>query len=89
MKIRGIAVQAVLPCFQAHSSSTFGSLGLKRTIISSKLTPFTLRKAAAYRATSTAEAPVDRVVDVSLFKKHAIISNSAHHNQIINSYNAG
>ena len=66
MKIRGIAAQAVLPCFHmAHSLSKCGSLGLKRTVFSSKLTPFTLRKAVAYRATSTAEAAVDKVVDVS------------------------
>jgi len=68
MKIRGIAVQAVLPCFQAHSLSTFGSLGLKRTVISSKPTPCTLRNISAYRATSTAEAPVNKVVDVSYFE---------------------
>jgi hypothetical protein len=72
MKIRGIAVQAVLPCFHvAHSWSTFGNLGLKRTVFSSKIAPFTLRKAASYRATSATEAPTDRVVDVSLLQKHA------------------
>ena len=69
MKIRGIAAQAVLPCFHvAHSLNAFGNLGLKRTVFSSKLAPFTLRKAAAYRATSTAEAPINSTLDVRLFQ---------------------
>jgi hypothetical protein len=76
MKIRGIAAQAMLPCF--HVAHSFGSLGLKRTVFSSKLTPFTLRKAVAYRATSTAEASVNKAVDVSLILEiTSPISNSS------------
>lgn len=67
MRIRCIAVQAVLPCslaHVAHSLSNFGSACARRTVFSSRAAPAAHRIASGPRAVSEAEASAPGAVDV-------------------------
>ena len=68
MRIRGIAVQAVLPCsfaHFAHSLRNFGNACVTRTVFTSRIAPIANRKQLGPRAVREAEASAPGAVDVS------------------------